>query len=148
MVTQICPLHRVKKTSFISFTAAQGFTFSPAQDEAPVALVAWQVPAFGVTARQQRLQVVEHQQAALGLQACQQLGDALLQRCGECGGRRLGEESDAVGDQLLARRCVTYRAPKYGLKPVSQTLTQEGDQHTLADAAHPQQRHTPARSIG
>ncbi|HEX6554367.1 MAG TPA: hypothetical protein VF026_16500 [Ktedonobacteraceae bacterium] len=69
-----------------------------APDQPPVALVARQVAPRAVPALEQRLQVVEHQQAAAGLQAREELRDTLLQRRGEGGGRRLGEEGDAVGD--------------------------------------------------
>jgi hypothetical protein len=113
-------------------------------DEPPESLVACQIVPLAVPALQQRLQVVEHQQAAPGLQARKQLRDALLKRRGELRGRRLGEEGDAVGDQFLAGRRVAHRAPEHRLEVGSQALTQEGGQHTLADAAHAQQRHQAA----
>ena len=91
-----------------------------APDESPVALVARQVAALAVTAFEQRLQVVEDQQAAACLQARHELGDTLLQRDGEGGGRGLGEEGDAVGDQLLAGGGVAHRAPEHRLEVGSQ----------------------------
>ena len=115
-----------------------------APDESPVALVARQVAALAVTAFEQRLQVVEDQQAAACLQARHELGDTLLQRDGEGGGRGLGEEGDAVGDQLLAGGGVAHRAPEHRLELLRQALTEVGGQHTLADAAHAQQRHQAA----
>ncbi|HEX6478204.1 MAG TPA: hypothetical protein VF043_05120 [Ktedonobacteraceae bacterium] len=94
-----------------------------APDQPPVALVAWQIATFRVTALEQGLQVVEDQQAAARLQARHELRDALLQRGGEICGRRLGEEGDTVGDQLLARGGVAHRAPEHGLEVRSQAIS-------------------------
>ena len=91
-----------------------------ASNQPPVALVACQVVALAVPALEQRLQVVEDQQAAMGLQAREQLRDALLQRGGELSGRGLGEEGDAVGDQLRASGGVAHRAPEHRLEVGSQ----------------------------
>ena len=113
-------------------------------DQPSVALVAGQVVALWVTARQQGFQVIEHQQTAARLQARHELRDTLLQRGGEICGRRLGEEGDTVGDQLLAGGGVTYRAPEHRLKLGSQAAPQEGGQHTLADAAHTQEHYQAA----
>ena len=113
-------------------------------DQPSVALVAGQVVALWVTARQQGFQVIEHQQTAARLQARHELRDTLLQRGGEICGRRLGEEGDTVGDQLLAGGGVPDRAPEHRLELRSQATSQVGGQHALADAAHPEQRYQAA----
>ncbi len=142
--------HPLQRLNFLGFLtageqhAALVCRLGQALNQPPVALVAGQVVALAVTALEQRLQVVEYQQAAMGLQEGQELRDALLQRRGEGGGRRLGEEGDAVGDQLLAGRRVTDRAPEQCLEVGSQVLTEVGGQHTLADAAHAQERYQAA----
>ena len=89
-----------------------------ALNEPPIALVARQVAPLAVPARQERLEVVQHEQAATRLQARHELRDTLLQRGGEFRGRRLGEEGDTVGDQLLAGGGVPDRAPEHGLEQI------------------------------
>ncbi|TMC85272.1 MAG: hypothetical protein E6J22_20270, partial [Chloroflexi bacterium] len=100
-----CPFQRFDLPGLLAggqqHTALVG-RLAQALDQPPVALVTGQVGALGVTAHQQHLQVVEHQQAAARLQAGHELVDALLQRGGEGSRWCLGEEGDAVGDQLLA----------------------------------------------
>src|SRR5260370_22858005 len=90
-------------------------------DQTPVALVAGTVGALGVSFFQERIHIVQHEQAAPLLQASDQLVDALLERRGEGGRWRLREERDAIGDQLLSGAGVSYRAPPPRPEGVSQT---------------------------
>ncbi len=67
-------------------------------DQSPIALVTGTVVALRVSLFQQRLQIVQHEQAAPLLQVPDQLVDALFQQRRERGGWSVREEGEAVGD--------------------------------------------------
>jgi hypothetical protein len=117
--------------------------FTQPLDQSPVALVAGTVVALGVFHLEERLQIVQNEQAAPLLQASDQLVDTLFQRGGELGGWGFREEGEAVGDQVLAGRGIPEGAPEHRVELGGKLLAKERDQRALADAAHPQDGHEP-----
>ena len=115
-----------------------------APDQPPVALVARQVAALGVPARQQRLQVVEHQQAAARLQARHELVMRCSSEVGKAAGgvseKKVRQSATSSSQEGASRTERQSTASKWGAR----RLPQVGGQRTLADAAHAQQRHQAA----
>ena len=121
--------------------------FTKPLDQSSVALVAGTVVALGVFHLEERLQIVQDEQAAPLLQASDQLVDALFQRGGELGGWGFREEGEAVGDQVLTGGGIPDGAPQHGVELGGKLLAKERDQRALADAAHPQDGHEPATLV-
>ncbi len=112
-----------------------------APDQQRVAFIAFAVASLQHPLLEERLQVVEHQQAAPLLQELDQERQRLLAPLRQARGALLRNEGDPVEQDVVQGRGVVQRAPQHAVEVGRHLLGEFDRQGGFADAAHAQHSH-------